>query len=57
MQTKLLFFILLFLPLGMFAQPNPPAPPPPPPPVKSTSSPREDFGNTYVTNTGRTCYC
>lgn len=46
MQTKLLFFILLFLSLDIFAQPNPPAPPPPSPPAKSTSSPREDFGNT-----------
>lgn len=44
MQTKLLFFILLCLQLGVFAQPGPP--PPPPPPTKPTLLPREDFGNT-----------
>jgi len=42
MQIKALFIILLlFIPLGIFAQPNPPAPPPAPAP-----SPQEDFGTT-----------
>ena len=43
MQTKILPFILLFLPLVILAQPIPPKPSPP---SKPTASAEEDFGNT-----------
>ena len=42
MQIKLLYVILLLIPLGVFAQPLPPAPPP----SKPTTTSDEDFSST-----------